>query len=570
MVRPDVVVIGFGGSAHDWSTCIVDKDGVRLFLEEERIIRSKYGLGSNLLHSRSRDLCLQRAGLRPEQISTAVACDLVPLPLAAPFRRRLTRVRHHLAHAYGAFFSSGFTEAAVLVVDNGGSGGGSRREALGSTRSVETTTGWIGRGRNIEPLMEICGNHPVLVGRAQEHYHHILTDDSLGSFYNMASNVLGHVYPKSGSIELRLSEDGKTMGLAAYGDSRYVESVAQFITLEADGRYRLNLTDGRLFQLMLRWLSESRQGSDQLLRASLAYAVQYHLERILLHVARHLRKVSGQRNLAIAGGVALNCVANTRIAEAAGFDSVFVLPAAGDAGNALGSALYGLVVVNGEAPPKNLPNQLPFLGPKYTVAEIEDALRAALECGLIPVDCGDLSLTDYIANALASGSTIGWFQGRSEIGPRALGARSIIGDPRDPKMRTRLNRVTKRRESYRPFAPMVLEQYAHEIFDITPASLPCTPFMLSTAHVREEWRHRIPSVTHVDGSARLQIINDGSGLHDIVSAFSQRTGVPVILNTSFNRGGEPIVESPLDALRCFVETDLDLLYLEGRLLARSA
>ncbi len=560
-------IMGFGGSGHDWSCCLLDNTSVVVAVDEERLTRSKYGIGSNLLQSQARLACLEAAQITPQDIDYAVACDLVPLTLAAPFRRQLVRIQHHLAHAFGAFFASPFERAAVLIADNSGSLVDRTDGFAGVERCVETLTYWHAHDWQIHPLSGIAGKHVLEATRASDYLSQVaVTDNSLGSLYWMLSEELGFMHwAENGSA---ISEDGKTMGLAAYGDDRYVDELGQYLTLCDDGQLHLSLTDG-VFREHLRTLF--RRGPDTSQgrlsrRAAVARAVQSMLERALIHSAKHLRKVTNERYLVMSGGVALNCVANTKIAQEAGFDDIFVMPAAGDNGNALGAALYGLVALAGYRGPMDVYNQLPFLGPIHHEDAFEQAAAYAVAHGAQVVECADPFT--YIATHLADEKIIGWYEGRSEFGPRALGHRSIISDARPQNMKDRINKIIKQREPFRPFAPIVLEARVETYFNFPLVA--SAPFMLFVGDVRPEWQERLPAITHVDGTARVQTIGATRypSMHKLLQAYEQHTGLAVLLNTSFNRAGEPIVESPMDAMRCFLETELDFLVMDQRIFAK--
>lgn len=547
-------VAGFGGSAHDWSVCLMEAGRPVVALAEERASRRKHGLGGDLLDSRARAACMEAAGWDVADVEAAVACDLVPLPLAAPFRRRLVRIRHHLAHALAAYHGSGFGEdCAVLVCDNGGSilAGG----MTGSMRVVETVTGWRTVDGRPELVHEIAGAHPLRAATPAAYYAAGRTDNSLGDLYRLTSEVLGFV---SGTDGAAVSDDGKTMGLAAYGDDRLVAELGEFVQLGPGGAVAIPMADGTLAARMRSWVADGRPGDRPARRAAVARATQEWLTRALLHVAGHLVRTTGVRRLAMAGGVALNCVANGALASRLGLDAVFAFPAAGDDGVAVGAACYGHVHLLGRREPIRLAAALPFLGPPPGAVAPPRQLDRQ----------GSL---DEAAQALAGEEIVGWIQGRSEFGPRALGNRSILASPRDPTMRDRLNRVTKRREDFRPFAPCVLAERAEEVFSFPPAAAPMLPFMLATAQIRPAWRGRLGAVAHVDGTARVQVVDAARfpRLHALLGLFERRTGVPVLLNTSFNRAGEPMVETVEDAVRCFLATDMDRLLVEDTLFGRA-
>jgi carbamoyltransferase len=537
-------------------------------VDEERISRSKYGLGSNLLRSQARLACFQTTQLTPADIDYAVACDLVPLTLAAPFRHCLVRIQHHLAHAYGAFFSSPFESSAVLIADNAGSPLKRGIGFYGSERCVETLTYWHAQGRRIYPLGDIAGKHVLNVTSTGDYYQVGETDNSLGHMYWTTSEELGFVYCTDyGSA---LAEDGKTMGLAGYGDDRYIDELGQHLSLLDEGQVRLRLTDGAFRHHLRFLLSHGPDTPSEFMarRAAVARAIQSMLERALVHCASYLRRRTGERFLALAGGVALNCVATARVAHEAGFDDIFVLPAAGDNGNALGAALYGLIELTSYRGPIDIHSQLPFLGPVHSLQAFQEAVHYAAANGAVIGSHDDI--VSFAAAQLAEGKVVAWYEGRSEFGPRALGHRSILADPRPPNMKDHINKIIKRREPFRPFSPMVPIERVDAYFALPPVS--ASSFMLVVGDVRQEWRGRLPAVTHIDGTARVQTVDSGRypTMYHLLLAFERYTGVPILLNTSFNRAGEPMVESPMDAVKCFLETDIDLLVMQNQLFMKHA
>jgi carbamoyltransferase len=295
----------------------------------------------------------------------------------------------------------------------------------------------------------------------------------------------------------------------------------------------------------------------------LAWRVQDDTEKVLLERARWLRKTTGAKNLVMAGGVALNCVANGRLAREAGFENIWVQPAAGDDGVAIGCAYYGYLALLKQS--RSFVMDHAFLGVAYKPEQVE----AATSTKLVRLQTTQRRSDDICrdsAKLLAEGHVFGWFQGRSEFGPRALGGRSIIADPRHASMKDKLNRRVKHRQAFRPFAPVVLAERAHEVFEGEHES----PFMLLAKRVRPEWRDRIPGVVHVDGTARVQTVrrDQNERLYDLLKAFEALTGVPVLINTSFNIKGEPIVETPEDAVRCFLGTGIDYLAIHDLLLSK--
>jgi len=477
--------------------------------------------------------------------------------LGGEYRHRFIFPEHHESHAASAFYPSPFDEAAILTVDGVGEW---------ATASIAH-----GRGRTVSLRAELQFPH------------------SLGLLYSAFTGYCGF---RVNSGEYKL------MGLAPYGRPVYAGLIRRhLIDLRDDGSFRLDLsyfnyvtgltmTSPRFHQL---FGGEPRPlGSRPTEReADLAASVQQVTEEILVRMARHARALTGSRHLCLAGGVALNCVANGRLRRETDFDRIWIQPAAGDAGGALGAALFvwHQLLENPRTPTAGDGQRGSLLGPEPTADEIEDVLRSA---GAVYRRIQDESLLlAETATALAAGEVVGWVQGRMEYGPRALGARSILGDPRDPGMQRRMNLKTKFRESFRPFAPVVRRERASEFFDLPPGDE--SPYMLLVAPVRSEHRRpakgsnlaglervndvrsTLPAVTHVDYSARVQTADAGRfpRLYRLLEAFEVRTGCPVLINTSFNIRGEPIVCTAGDALRCFLATDLDRLVIGDYVVRRA-
>ncbi|HEU5473549.1 MAG TPA: carbamoyltransferase C-terminal domain-containing protein [Actinophytocola sp.] len=540
-------VLGLGGSGHDWSSCATD--GHRLVaVDEERLVRSKYGLGADLLAGVSRRACLGELRLSPAGVDHVVACELVPRPFYHSYRKRVTLINHHLAHAYSAFGASGLDRAAVLVADNSGSLVSGRKAGTGD-REVETISGFVADHTGVHLVHRVSGQHILDAGSESAYYQPGETDNSLGQFYRAASLAAGLAYtgPKT---RYPVSEDGKTMGLAPYGDDRFVDETAELITLLPDGDVRISASKvAHVFERM----TESGTFAD---RAALAHAAQEILERALVHCATALYEQTGLTDLCIAGGVGLNSVANGRILAETPFQRVFVVPAAGDNGISLGCAYYGLHQLAG-TPVTGLPAlRDAYLGPAYPPARLDAALAGS---GFVTRNPDDLPGT--VAELLARGEIVGWFDGRSEFGPRALGHRSIFAAPFPASVREHLNDNVKHREWFRPYAPVIKEERAGELFALGQPS----PYMLIVAEVTRP--DRIPAATHVDGTARLQTLarEQNPAVYELLTGFEALTGCPVLLNTSFNVAGQPIVETPEDAVAAFGAMHLDHLVL-GRLL----
>ena len=443
---------------------------------------------------------------------------------------------HHLSHAASAFFFSGFEQAAVLTVDGVG--------------EWATVAYGRGRGTDLEILEDVAFPH------------------SLGLLYSTLTSYLG--------FEV-LNGEYKVMGLAAYGEPRFVDEICQLVAIGDGGQVRLNLKyfdfiDGaEMYSPALAELlgapARAPGAAIGAFHRDLACSLQWVLEEILLEKVAYLHRLTREADLCLAGGVALNCVANGRLRREGPFERMFVQPAAGDAGGCLGAAALGhlRLAETGASNGPPFPAQLHAgLGPSYQVAEIATLLETA---GVAFRDFrgAESELVDAVAERLAGGEIVGWFHGAMEFGPRALGARSILADPRDVEARERLNRRIKRREDFRPFAPSVLADRASEIFDLDQPS----PFMLETCQVKAR---TLPAITHVDGSARPQTVDPRTQprFARLLEAFARARGCPVLVNTSFNVGGEPIVCSPVDALFTMANAGLDALVLEDFLIERQA
>lgn len=469
---------------------------------------------------------------------------------------KLLFTEHHLSHAASAFYPSPFEEAAVLTMDGVG--------------EWATMTLAIGRGNDLKVHKEL-------------HFPH-----SLGLLYSAVTYYIGF---KVNSGEY------KVMGLAPYGEPRFAKLMLEkLVDLKEDGSFQLDqsyfnygvgltMTNDKFAALF----GEPVRKSEQLLtqfHMDMAASVQAVTEEIVLRLARSVRAETGMTNLCLAGGVALNCVANGRLLREGLFDGLWIQPAAGDAGGALGAALAGYHLFHGkprEVPAKGDAMRGSYLGPEFSQAQIEAELTAA---GAKFDVLDDAALIEMTAQGLADGKAVGWMQGRMEFGPRALGGRSILGDPRSPAMQKTLNLKVKYRESFRPFAPSVLREDVADWFELDGDS----PYMLLVADVREELRREmtaeekalfgidklnvprstIPAVTHVDYSARIQTVHADTNprYHQLISRFKALTGCPVVVNTSFNVRGEPIVCTASDAFRCFMGSEIELLVVGNCLLRK--
>ena len=551
-------VLGLGGSNHDFSACLVEDGEIRVAIEEERIARRKYAIGVNSLFTRSWRYCLDTVGIGLDGVEEIVADDTLLAPAWFRFRSRIRLIRHHVAHAASAFFPSPFQRAAILVVDGAGS--------LIDDRGVETLTTAFGDGAGITEISKVYGTNWSTDGlSALRVYQAGDSDHSLGFMYKAVSRALGFVTHEE--HDWYHTEDGKTMGLAPYGTDRLYSVFRKYLTLLPDGRFKLHLKDDGLLDRVDHAL-DGLEGEERLCRgADLAWAAQAILEETVIHAARALHAATGVSDLCMAGGVALNCVANGRVLRETPFENVFVQPAAGDGGCAVGCAYYGYHVV-AEQPRERGPQstQRPqshaYSGRSYATDEVVRAL-----------DASGLSYrrveqpARLAAELLSRGALLAWFTGGSEFGPRALGHRSILADPRRAEVKDILNSRVKHREWFRPFAPAVLAEHAQDYFDISIES----PYMLLVAPVREDKQAEVPAIVHIDGSARVQTVtreHNGS-YRELIECFHALTGVPVVLNTSFNERGQPIVETPEEALEFFGSSRLDYLVIEEWVVAHS-
>jgi carbamoyltransferase len=596
-----VNILGISAFYHDSAACLVRDGEIIAAAQEERFTRKKHDAG---FPRHSIEYCLKSAGIQVEDLSFVVFYDkpllkfdrllrtylafapqglnsfLASMPLwlgGKLFLKRILReellalassgikvlkapilfTEHHEAHAASAFYPSPFERAAVLCVDGVG--------------EWATTSAWIGDRENLTPLWEITFPH------------------SLGLLYSAFTYYTGFRVN---------SGEYKVMGLAPYGEPKYVRTIYDhLLDLKADGSFRLNMdyfdfcTGDRMTNEKFDALFDGppRQPESMLTQREmdLARSIQDVTEEVMLRLVRTLHKETGQTNLCLAGGVALNCVANGKIAREGPFQNIWIQPAAGDAGGAVGAALRAAYLRTDRRRSYTARDSMrgSFLGPDFGVCEVERFLQSMNA----PFKrMGEDELYPAIARFMAEGMIVGWFQGRMEFGPRALGGRSILGDPRNPKMQSIMNLKIKYRESFRPFAPAVLHDRVGDYFDLNAES----PYMLLVAPIRAErrftltpeqealWgidrvntpRSEIPAVTHIDYSARIQTVHSETNpcFYKLLKAFEALTGCGVLVNTSFNVRGEPIVCTPEDAYRCFMRTEIDVLMLEDFVLEKTA
>jgi carbamoyltransferase len=454
------------------------------------------------------------------------------------WEQRFLAVPHHLAHAASAFYPSGFEESLILVSDGMG--------------EVHSMTIAVGSGREITVLKQIPAFH------------------SLGILYGVFTLHLG--------FDMNMDEY-KVMGLAPYGNPRrHFGKVMSLVNLKSDGTYTIPAfandktyleteTHGGILNLLADKFGPAREPDAEITQEhkDIAAALQAVLQTCQLHVARHFKRETGMTHLCMAGGVALNCSVNGVLRRSRLFNRMFVQPASGDDGTALGAALYAQKLHDPAFKPRKM--TVPLWGPEFGDAEIRQALDGQRDCVWKKADSFD-DLCEQVAGRLAAGEVIAWFQGRMEFGPRALGSRSILADPRDPEMRNRVNSLVKKREGFRPFAPVVTNEAARRYFDIASGDEDAYAHMLYVTQVLPAWRDALPAVTHVDGSARVQTISeeDNPKLWKLLKAFERVAGLPIVLNTSFNVKGEPIVCTPREAINTFRNARLDAMVLGDYLL----
>ncbi|OZV70136.1 carbamoyltransferase family protein [Winogradskyella aurantia] len=561
-----MVILGLNYYFHDSTACIVKDGKLIAAIEEERLNRDKH---TQAFPERAIKRCLAISRLDYDDIDH-IAVSIKPqthwfkkvvfvlkhLKLFMPFfghhvvnayakqrrfkiwynktfngkhKPQIHFIEHHLTHVAGSFFVSPYKKAALLGIDGSG----------------EWASTWVGYGE---------GNK---VDKISESFF----PDSLGSFYETVTQFCGFK-PNY--------DEGKTMGLAPMGDpSVFEKEVDKMVAVNSKGQIKVDLSYFNYQYLIKELYSKkfleifgsprAQDGEFEANHLNVAAAFQKVLENKVLEICNLLHKTTKADYLVISGGVSLNSVMNGRIVRETPFKDVYVMPAAGDNGTALGAAFY---LYNGILKqPRTFVHDNPYVGTSYKNEEI----KAAIDGAKLKATHFE-NITEKAASLLAEGKIIGWFQGSMEIGPRALGNRSILANPAFPDMKDKINAEVKHREAYRPFAPSALVESYKDYFDLTVEA----PFMLKVCNVYKEKQDVIPAVTHVDGTARLQTVNKTTNplYHKLIETLGQKTGVPVVLNTSFNIQGEPVVESPKDALRCFYSTGLDALVIGNYVLEK--
>lgn len=445
------------------------------------------------------------------------------------YEKKIIFIKHHLSHAASAFLVSPFPEAAILTADGVG--------------EQATTAYGVGRDKSIKIYREI--KYP----------------NSLGLLYAAVTAYLGFKV---------FAGEGKVMGLSSYGEPRYLNKFKQMVNVKEDGSFRFDnsffgFNKGRRMysRKFIKLFGEERIPESEIEQRhyDIAASLQKFVEEILLKIARNIHKETKQDNLCLGGGVFLNCVANNRLLEETPFKEIFIQPSAGDSGGALGVASYIYHSLLGNE--RNFVMRHAYLGPDYSREQIK---RVLIKHNLKFKEFADCDLFKFTAKVISENKIVGWFQGRMEWGPRGLGNRSILANPCTPEMKELLNAKVKKRESFRPYAPAVLEEKADEFFQMQSSS----PFMLLAPRVKKDKQKIIPAVTHIDGTARVQTVNKETNFKfwQLIKEFEKITGVPMLLNTSFNSKEEPIVCTPADAVSCFERIGLDCLILGNYIVER--
>jgi carbamoyltransferase len=553
-------VLGISAS-HNGAACLLKGDEIVVSIQEERLSRLKRDKIYGGLHSRAVEYCLEYAGIEPADLSMVVLSamgeadsplqDIRQNPFLEVERNeiRVLSLPHHYAHAISAFATSGLSEAAVLVVDGLGSMSKYLRDDELKVLQGEAREGWemislyAASGTSLKPLEKHLTDGfdwHTLGGPGMSKFR------SLGSIFScLAEQIFGEVL-----------DAGKVMGLAPYGAREF--PVSDFFNI-VNGSFCFQDKLQESFQHTERW------PSHQSVYQNLSCSAQAALEDALLYLVNHLHELYPSDNLCYAGGVALNSVANERLIRETPFKNIYIVPAAEDSGPAIGAAYYGLWQMTGENSRRKLVHDA--VGREYALSEIARAVE--LTPGVEVIDSEDF-ISDTV-ELLCEGKNLGWFQGRSELGPRALGQRSIICDPRRADAKEILNSKVKHREAFRPFAPAILLEESSNWFEWDGFNDE-SPFMLRIAQFKKDKLDLVPAVVHVDGTGRVQTLTrEANGpFYRLVEKFYQRTGVPILLNTSFNVMGMPIIETPSDALFCLLSTGLDYCVMDKVIVKKRA
>jgi carbamoyltransferase len=551
-------ILGISAS-HNGAVCLLRGDEIVVAIQEERLSRKKRHRIYGAQHSLSLEYCFDYAGITPRDLSAIVLTvqgraksknqDLRLNPFLE-VEANGTPVRvigHHLAHAVSAFATSGFQESAILVIDGIGSPAEDLLPEEAGTIKNPCEDGW-----EIISLYSAAGS---AINPLEKHVAEGRSWLTLGQTCMPKFRSLGGIF-SAAAVQIFGGdlEAGKVMGLAPYGQVTY--PVEDFFTIE-DGRFVFSDAVPSKFQHADRWPQHAEEYQN------LSCSAQNALEHAILYLADHLHNLFGSNNFCYAGGVALNSVANERIIRESKFGNVYIVPAAEDSGPAIGAAYYGLWELTHTNTRRRLLHDA--VGKTYSSSAIADAIR---ETPAVEVVQSDDALSDTV-NLLIDGKIVGWFQGRSELGPRALGQRSIICDPRRPDGKEVLNLRVKHREAFRPFAPVIPLEEAPNWFELDGVN-PDSEFMLRVCKFRSDRASLVPAVVHVDGTGRIQTATkEANGpFYDLIRKFGEETGVPIILNTSFNVNGMPIVETPQDALTCLLMTGLDCCVFDNTIVKK--
>ncbi|CAN5338418.1 carbamoyltransferase C-terminal domain-containing protein [soil metagenome] len=576
MPKKHIYVLGLNTYDHDVSACLLRDGEIAFAIAKERITREKHASG---FYKEVIDYCLNAEGITLDDVDLVVRnCYILPVPemedrlmyqdlpgFLPEYERveakshphflsrsdKVVSISHHLAHAYSAFAVSPFEEGVVMIVDGVGSYRSDVNESFPESDAATPLA------RESESYYKFSGSKLECLKKVwMEPDRGFLSDE----FYNMPG--LGALYSRASTyIFGDWNKCGELMGLAPYGRHGNVKPLMQIKdnTLSVP-RWTSELNKPYVIDGEQKWETSSLMKHWE----DVAWRVQDDTEKVLLARAAWLRETTGAKNLCIAGGVALNCVANGRVARESGFENVWIQPAAGDDGIAIGCAYYGWVEILKQ--PRSFVMDHSYIGKRYSDQEVADSASKFL-VRIQTTQTKSNDIAKDTAKLLADQKVIGWFQDRSEFGPRALGNRSLLADPRKPEMKDILNSRVKHRQPFRPFAPIVLHERAKEIFEGEEDS----PFMLIAKNVRPEWRDKIPAIVHVDGTARVQTVREATNpmLYRLLKEFDALTGVPVLINTSFNVKGEPIIETPRDAVICFLTTGIDHLVMHDILVSKT-
>ena len=575
MPKKHTYVLGLNTYDHDVSACLLRDGAIAFAIAKERITRAKHASG---FYKEVIDYCLEAEGITLADVDLVVRnCYILPVEemeerlvyFDAPgflpeFERgdaakhplylskdKVVTISHHLAHAYSAFAVSPFEDGVVMIVDGVGSYRSDVMEPvpasdIATPLARESESYYKFSGTTLQCLKKVW-MEPDRGFLSDEFY----TMPGLGALYSRASTYIFGDWNKCGEL----------MGLAPYGRRDQVKPLLEM----RDGQLHVPTWTADLKQPFVFDGSNWEKSPSMQHWEDVAWRTQDDTENVLLARARWLRETTGAKNLVMAGGVALNCVANGRVAREAGFENVWIQPAAGDDGIAIGCAYYGWLEILKQR--RDFVMDHSYVGRRYSDQEAAAELQKFLVRIQVNATRSENVCRDT-AKLLADQKVIGWFQDRSEFGPRALGNRSLIADPRKPEMKDILNSRVKHRQAFRPFAPIVLAERMREVFEGDEDS----PFMLIAKPVRPEWQDKIPAIVHVDGTARVQTVREATNpmLYRLLKEFEALTGVPVLINTSFNIKGEPIVETPQDAVNCFLTTGVDHLVIHDTIVSKTA